>query len=76
MYNFLSAIFTQAVKDTTNYTGPIYATLGNKFKVISTKLAKLSIPFAFRATQMVWWHVVHELSILVILGMDWLTQIN
>ena len=66
----------QAVKATTINTEPICVTLGNKSKVLALSLAKLSILFASGATQMVWCHVVPELSALVILGMDWLTQIN
>ena len=54
----------------------MYVTLGNKFKVLSTKLAKLSISFASGAIQMVWCYIVPELSATVIFGMDWLTQIN
>ena len=48
----------------------------NKLKVLSTNKAKLSIPFSSKAAQMVWCHVVSELSALVILRMDWLTQVN
>ena len=51
-------------------------TLGNRFKVLSTKLAKLSISFASGATQMVQCHIVPKLSAPVILGMNWLTQLN
>ena len=51
-------------------------TLGNKFKVLSTKLVKLSISLASGAAQMVWCHIVPELSAPVNLGMDWLTQLN
>ena len=34
------------------------------------------ILFASGAAQMVWCHAVPKLSALVILGMDWLTQLN
>ena len=51
-------------------------TLGNIFKVLSAKLAKLSISFTSGAAQMVLCHIVPEFSAPVILGMDWLTQIN
>ena len=51
-------------------------TLGNIFKVLSAKLAKLSISFAFHAAQMVWCHVVPELSAPVILRIDRLTQLK
>ena len=76
MNNFVSTALAQAVKATTINAEPICVTLGNKFKVLSTKLAKLSILFASGAVQIVWCHIVPELSALVILGMDWLTQIN
>ena len=75
-HNFVSAALTQAVKATTINTEPMCVTLGNKFKVLSTKLAKLSISFASGAAQIVWCHIMSELSTLVILEMDWLTQIN
>ena len=76
MHNFVSAALVQAVQATTINIEPICVTLGNKFKVLSTKLAKLSISFTSGAAQMVWCYVVPELSALVILGMDWLTQLN
>ena len=76
MHNCVSAALVQAVKATTINAKPTCITLGNKFKVLSTKLAKLRISFTYGATQMVWSHVVPELSALVILGMDWLTQIK
>ena len=66
----------QAVKATTINAEPICVTLGNKFKVLSAKLAKLSILFTSGASRMVWCYIVPELSALVILGMNWLTQIN
>ena len=76
MHNFVSAVLAQAMQATTINTKPIWLTLGNKFMVPSTKLAKLSISFTFRAAQTVWCHIVPEMSALVIFGMDWLTQIN
>ena len=54
----------------------MFVTLGNNSKVLSTKLANLSISFTSGATQMVECHVVPKLSALVILGIDWLTQTN
>ena len=39
MHNFMSAVFAQAVQATTINVEPICITLGNKFKVISAKLA-------------------------------------
>ena len=76
MHNCVSAACAQAVKATTINTEPICVTLGNKFKVLSTKLAKLSILFTSGAAQTVKCCVVPELSALVILGIDYLTQIN
>ena len=76
MYNFVSAALEQAVQATAINIEPMCKTLGNKFKVLSTKLAKLSISFASGAAQTVWFHIVPELSAPVILGMDWLTQLN
>ena len=74
--NFVSAVLMQAVKATTINSEPICVTLGNKFKVFSSRLAKLSISIASGAAQMVWCYIVPELSPLVILRIDWLTQIN
>ena len=73
IHNFVSAVLMQAVKATTINVEPMCLTLGNRFKVFSTKLAKLSILFASGAAQIVWCHIVPELSALVILGIDWLT---
>ena len=67
MHNFVSAALVQAVKAISINVEPICVTLGNKYNVISNKLAKLSISFASRAAQMVWYHIVPELSALVIL---------
>ena len=72
----MSAILAQVVKATTINVKPICLTLGNKFKVLGAKLAKLSISFTHGATQIVWCHIVPKLSALVILGIDWLPQIN
>ena len=72
----MSAVLGQAVQATNINAEPICVTLGNKSKVLSAKLAKLSILFASGAAQMVWCHVVLELSAPVIFRMDWLTQIN
>ena len=76
MHNFVNAALMQAVQAITINTEPICVTLGNKFKVLSTKLAKLTISFTSRAVQMVWYCIVPELSAPVIFGVDWLTQIN
>ena len=76
MHNFVSVAFVQAVNTTTMHTEPMYITLGNKFKVLSTKLAKLSISFAASTAQTVWCYIVPELSAPDILGMDWFTQLN
>ena len=65
-----------AVKATTINTEPICVKLGNIFKVLSIKLAKLNIFFASGAAQTVRCHIVHELSALVILVIDWLNQLN
>ena len=70
MHNFVSATLTQAVKATTINAEPIYVTLGNKFKVLSTKLAQLSTLFASGAVQIIWCHIVPELSAPVILRID------
>ena len=75
-HNFVSAALVQAVKATTINTELMCVTLGNKFKVLSTNLAKLGISFASGAAQTVLCCIVLELSALVILGMYWLTQIN
>ena len=76
MHSFVSAVLVQTVKATTTNVEPMYMTLGNKFKVLSAQLAKLSIWFTIGAAQIDWCNVVLELSVPVILGMDWLTQIN
>ena len=76
MHNFMSVALVQAMKATTINAEPICMTLGNTFKVLSAKLVKLSISFASKATQMVWCHIVPKLSAPIILGMDWLIQIN
>ena len=76
VHNFVSAAFAQAAQATTINVEPMCVILGNKFKVLSAKLAKLSISFASGAAQMVWCYVVPELSAPVIFGMDWLTQLN
>ena len=44
--------------------------LGIKFKVLSTKLAKLSTSFTSSTAQMVWCFIVPELSALVIFKID------
>ena len=74
--NFVSAALMQAVKATTINAELMCVTLGNKAKVLSTRLAKLSISFTSEAAQMVWCCVVLEMSVPIILRMDWLTQIN
>ena len=76
VHNFVSAVLVKAVKATTINAEPMCVPLGNKIKVFSTKLGKLSISFASGAAQTVWCYIVPELSAPVILGMDWLTQIN
>ena len=76
MNNFVSAALVQGVKTTTIYTDPIYVTLGNKLKLLSTKLANLSVLSTCGSVQTVWVCFVPKLSIPVIFGMDWLTQIN
>ena len=75
-HSFVSAALAKAMKATITNTDPMYVTLGNEFNILRTKLAKLSIPFASGAAQMVWCHIVPELSAPIILGMDWLIQIN
>ena len=50
MKNFVSAALVQAVKAKTINTEAMCVTLGNKFKVLTTKLAKLSNFFASGAT--------------------------
>ena len=76
MHNFVSVVLAQAVKATTNNIEQICVTLGKLFKVLSAKLAKLSISFASGTVQIVWCHIVPKLSAPVIFGMDWLTQLN
>ena len=66
----------QAVKASANNSELICVTLGNRFKVLSTKLAKLSNSFTSGAAQTIWCYALPKLSALVILGIDWLTQIN
>ena len=75
-HNFVNAALAQAVQATNNNAEPIYVTIGNKFKMLSTKLVKLSISFTSGAAQTVWCRIVPELSVPVILGIDWFTQIN
>ena len=72
-HNFMSGALVQAVKITTISAEPMFLTLGNKFKVLSTKLAKLSILFTSGAAKMVLCYVGPEVSAPVILRMDWLT---
>ena len=76
MHKFISAALMQAVKAIIINSEPMCVTLGSKFKVFSPKLANLSISFAFGSAQMVWRHNMPQLSALIILGMDWLTQIK
>ena len=76
MLNFMSAALAQTVKATTINAEPVCVTLGNKFKILSAKLAKLSILFASEAAQTVWCYIVPELNAPVIIGMDWLAHIN
>ena len=76
MHNFVSAAFAQAVQVITINIEPMCVILGDKFKVLSIKLAKLSISFASGALQTVWYHILPELSAPVILGKDWLTQFD
>ena len=76
MHNFASAVLVQEMQATTINTEPMCVILGNKFNLFSTKLAKLGILFASRAIQIVWCYIVPEISALVILRMDWLTQIT
>ena len=54
MNSFVSAVLMQAVKASANNAELICVTLANRFKVLSTKLAKLSISFTSGAAQMVW----------------------
>ena len=68
MHNFVSAELVQQCK-----LQLMCVTMGNKLKVLSTTLAKLSISCASRAAQMVWCHIVLKLSALVIIGMDYHT---
>ena len=72
----MNAVLAQAVQAITINVEPMCRILGNKFLVLSAKLANLSISFASGAAQMVWCCVVPKLNALVILGMDWLTQLN
>ena len=53
MHNFVTTSIVQVVQATTINAKPIYVTLGNKSKVLGTKLAKLSISFTSGAIQMV-----------------------
>ena len=76
MHNLVSAALAQAVKVTTKNAEPMYLTLGNKSKVLSTKLAMLSVSFASGAIQMVWCCIVPVLSASVIFQMNWLIQID
>ena len=76
MHNFVSTVLAQAVQATTINAEPMCVTLGNRFRVFSTKLAKLGILFASGAVQTIWCYVLRKLIALVIVGMDWLTQIN
>ena len=76
MHNFVSAALVQAVQATTINVEPMCVILGKEFKVLSAKLAKLSISFASGAAQTVWCYVVPELSAPVILRIYWLTQLN
>ena len=62
MHNFVSAMLVQAVQATTINAELIYVTPGNEFKVLSAKLAKLSISFTSQAAQMVWCCIVPKLS--------------
>ena len=75
-HNFVSAALVQAVKATTINVEPMCVILGNIFKVLSAILAKLHNLFASGAVQMVWCHIVLELSAPVIFRIDWLTQLN
>ena len=68
--NFVSAATAQAVKPKTINSELMCVTIGNKSKVPSTKLAKLSILFAFGATQIVLFCAVLKLGTPVILGMN------
>ena len=72
----MSTVFAQAVQTTTINIEPMCVKLGNKFKVLGAKLAKLNTLLTSGATQMVWCHVMPELSAPVILGRDRLTNIN
>ena len=75
-HNFVSAALVQAVKATTINAEPICVTLGHRLKVLTTRLAKISIVFTSGAAQAVWCHVMPKLSASVIFRMEWLTQIN
>ena len=76
MHTFVSAALPQVVQSISINAELIYLTLGNKFMVFSSKLAKLSISFTSGVAQMIWCSVMPELSVQVIFGIDWLTQIN
>ena len=75
-HNFVNAALPQSVQVITINVKPKLITLGNKYKVLSNKLAKLRILFTFVTAQMVQCHVMPKLRAPVILGMDWLTQLN
>ena len=51
VHNFVSAALAQAVQPTTINVEPMCVTLGNEFKVLNVKLAKLSISFASGTAQ-------------------------
>ena len=70
MHNFLSSGFVQAVQAIIIIVEPMCVTLECKFKVLSTKLAKLSISFTSGAAEMVWCCAVPKLSAQVIFKMD------
>ena len=53
MHNFVNTALAQVVQAATINTEPICIILGNKFKVLNAKLAKLSISFASSAAQIV-----------------------
>ena len=70
IHNFVSAVFMQAVQAMTINIEPMCVTLGNKFKVLIAKLAKLSISFVSGAAPIVWCYIVPEMSAPIILGME------
>ena len=76
MHNFVSAALVQAVQATTINLEPMCVTFGNKIKVLSTKLAQVSMSFTSGAAQMVWCHTAPEVSAPIILRMDRLAQLN